>query len=501
MKKFALPFIFIVLFLFGLFLVKGSTGNGLEQARSVSSLGQAFESSISAGRYALLLSIVEDHSLNLSQELANFSAPDVSRLSDGRFVSIWPPGSAFILAPFYMLGKLFGAGQLGVTIAFILFGVLNSVLIYKLALRLGIKTYIAVLGGIIYLIASNALVYSIILSQHQITVLLMLLCANLAISKNSFIKHILIWFLYGVSIVVDLPNGALLAPILAYVFFRDILQIDVQQQKLKVKFNYLLILPIFIVILPIALMLQYNYQTTSNYMGFGQTYTRYTLGKAPKVVGDDLATSAQQKAKVFSLPFDINRMPFGINTLLFSSERGILYYAPVFLLACLGISKLYSDHEDETKMLLGLFLTGLLLYSMFGDVQGGWSFGPRYMIPGFAILAIFVAAAVEKYSKNVLFIILFTASAIFSIIVNTLGAISTILIPPVHEASGLGLDPTINVSIKFLQEKPLGSYVFNNFLKNLNNVQFYYLMVGLFIAIFLVVLFKSLWINPNEKLS
>jgi phosphotransferase system glucose/maltose/N-acetylglucosamine-specific IIC component len=67
---------------------------------------------------------------------------------------------------------------------------------------------------------------------------------------------------------------------------------------------------------------------------------------------------------------------------------------------------------------------------MWGDPWGGWAFGSRYMIPTYALLAIFIAIALTKYKKNFLFLLLFLTLFLFSAFVNTAGALSSSANPP-----------------------------------------------------------------------
>lgn len=78
-----------------------------------------------------------------------------------------------------------------------------------------------------------------------------------------------------------------------------------------------------------------------------------------------------------------------------------------------------------------------LLYAMFGDPWGGWSFGSRYMIPSAAVVILFIPFVLTRFKRNI-FIYLFIAGLIiYSIFINTLGAVTTTEIPPKQEAKTL----------------------------------------------------------------
>src|SRR6185436_9301842 len=110
-----------------------------------------------------------------------------------------------------------------------------------------------------------------------------------------------------------------------------------------------------------------------------------------------------------SLPFVTKVQLVGAYTLLLSDERSVPVYSPVVLLGIFGIVALYKKRQKiaAANILAGTILVNLLLYSMFGDPWGGWSFGPRYLIPSLAMLCIGLALAMQIYRKKLWFILLF----------------------------------------------------------------------------------------------
>lgn len=71
-----------------------------------------FELSPERGRFALLYSIVEDKSVHFSESVARFALPDLG-YKNGNYVSLFAPGVSFLAIPGYLLGKFFGASQVG----------------------------------------------------------------------------------------------------------------------------------------------------------------------------------------------------------------------------------------------------------------------------------------------------------------------------------------------------------------------------------------------------
>jgi len=74
--------------------------------------GGPFELSPERGRFGLLYSLVEDKSFYFSVDLARFIAPDLGYLNE-KYVSLFAPAVSFIATPGYLIGKYFGASQVG----------------------------------------------------------------------------------------------------------------------------------------------------------------------------------------------------------------------------------------------------------------------------------------------------------------------------------------------------------------------------------------------------
>src|SRR5579863_3303887 len=65
-----------------------------------------FELSPERGRFALLYSLVENHSFQFQPDLARFTAPDVGYINN-TYVSIFAPSISFLAIPGYVIGKYF----------------------------------------------------------------------------------------------------------------------------------------------------------------------------------------------------------------------------------------------------------------------------------------------------------------------------------------------------------------------------------------------------------
>ena len=171
----------------------------------------------------------------------------------------------------------------------------------------------------------------------------------------------------------------------------------------------------------------------------------------------------------------------------------------------IGFVLAWKKRVKIVGLLVSVMLINILLYSMWGDPWGGWAFGSRYLIPSYAILSIFIALLLTYWRKNYIFLILFSVVAIYSIFVNTLGALTTSALPPkVHvlyleELSGMVQKYTYERNWDMLVAGHSKSFVYQTFLeKYLTATQFYFILTSS-ITLLYVLLIVFLYINYRKK--
>ncbi len=192
-----------------------------------------------------------------------------------------------------------------------------------------------------------------------------------------------------------------------------------------------LVITIAIGVIPLlAVFGWYNFQLTGSFIRAGQTIPR-SVSKA------ELAKhKGQAPPNPLTFTFKTRRQLDGFYTLLVSDERGMFYFSPILLLGILGMGIAYMKKEylPFVVICITLVLINIILYSMFIDPWGGWAFGPRYLIPASAVLACFISFTLRLLQKKILFSILFFQLLAYSVWVHTLGAMTTVSIPPKIEA-------------------------------------------------------------------
>jgi hypothetical protein len=106
-------------------------------------------------------------------------------------------------------------------------------------------------------------------------------------------------------------------------------------------------------------------------------------------------------------------------SILFSPARGLFAIMPVFLFSVLGIWKMFQDKtlRREAWVILVIVIGYLMINSGFYGWHGGWTYGPRYLVPMLPFLAIPMIFAPREP-------LLFGLALFFSVIQITLVAIS-----------------------------------------------------------------------------
>jgi hypothetical protein len=76
-----------------------------------------------------------------------------------------------------------------------------------------------------------------------------------------------------------------------------------------------------------------------------------------------------------------NRFDLGLFGLLFSSGRGLIFYSPLILLAVPGLVLLWRQaFRPEAALIVALFLLQLGTYASWWSWEGGWAWGPRFLV-------------------------------------------------------------------------------------------------------------------------
>lgn len=395
------------------------------------------------GRFALTYSLVEDGSFIFSLPVARLVTPDLA-INNGNYVSLFAPGVSFLIIPGYLLGKAFGAAQVGAFAVVALFAVLNVLLVREIAVRSGAHPLAAAAGALAFIFASPAFTYAVTLYQHHISLFLILLGVYALLRWNSLWSVALIWFLWATAVVVDNPNLFLMLPV-GVGALGQLIAVQRSRRGLHVTVRAFGIVTLLGAVLPIAFFLWFNYYSNSNPLQLSGTLTRVLAidadgsPAAPEILtATSAARVSDSKREKTAVGFFATRnMLEGFYIHMLSPDRGVVRFAPVLLLGIFGLVLINRKADGISALLVSIIGINVVLYSMWADPWGGWAFGSRYLIPAYAVLAIGLAAAISHWRAKPALLFIFLALFGYSVWVNALGAITSSANPPQVEVLAL----------------------------------------------------------------
>ncbi len=446
-----------------------------------------FELSPERGRYSLLYSLVEDGSFYFSLDVARFALPDLGYFN-GKYVSLFAPGVSFIAVPGYVIGKIFNAAQIGTFLVISFFAFLNCILIYKISRQLGAKYFPAIFAFFIFIFATPSFSYASAFYQHHVSTFIILFALYLYMRYDNFFSIGIIWFLSALSISVDYPNFFMMLPI-GIATLTKLIKFKEIKDKINIKIKPLYLLTFAFMVLPILFFFWFNKNSYGNPLQLAGSVTQVKqIGSNGKpletnytkktVLKDTIDSSGRNPVKFFNTRHMLN----GIYILFFSPDRGVIYFTPVILLGFLGIYILHKNTAKYNNLLFAVLLLNIVVYTMWGDPWGGWAFGARYLIPGYAILAIYLAILISKIkSEHLLTPILILY--LYSTYVNTAGALTTNAVPPKVQVLNLealsGKEEKFNYlrNLDLLFSGKSKSFVFNEYLNKFLMADQYFVLI------------------------
>lgn len=507
MKK-LMPTVTAILLVFGALVLYALTIRGVNYNIEVSQIKnnldqgtKPLELSPERGRFILTMSLVKNRSFALSEDMANAVYPDVGWY-DGRFFILFAPGISLMAAPLYILGSYFNLSQVFSFYLISLFATANGIVIFQIAKKIfKLPVWASFTAALAFCFGSTAWAYAVTLYQHHVTTFFVL-SGFLSVwkyrqgGKNSWIFAAYTWLMYALAIGIDYPNMLTYLPIMIYL---GLSSISVKSTEKNLNFSFRPAL-LFTSIVFILVSLVHGYY---NQVHFGK-WSKLSGGLIDykKIVDNNLLQDQAGAAQIKEIESKINPskyfseedFPFGLHTLLTSDDRGLLLYSPLFVIGLLGLIPYLKKPTLEIAILVTCVLTTIFLYSSWSDPWGGWAFGPRYMIPVYAISSIFVASwAKSSLPKKIITYLLF----IYSSGVGLLGALTTNGVPPTLDAKLINVPHNYLYNIEFLLKNKSSSYIYNYFASPyMDLVQYYSLILGLvlvigFVAMFVIPLYQK----------
>jgi hypothetical protein len=295
--------------------------------------------------WATAASLVEKGSFDISW-IEPLIGPDVDAVKVGdKTYSSKAPGTAILAAPIYEFTRLFIGPPDAANIRVSWFA-MRIVLSSLPLLLLGIWLYARdtdELSLAVLLFASPLFVYSVLFFSHVFVAVVLYMAFRFVYDQ----RYMLPWHCLFAGAFCGLAFIAEFSAIIPAVAFGVGLFYADKREKL--------VRPVFFVIglLPfVALFGFYNYAL------FGSPLAPSSFGSAG-----------------FGIP-----SPYNFYLLLFSPSRGLLFFAPVFLFSIFAFlgSREVRTLRHQVKV-AAIFLT-IVVMCCHNAADGGWSFGPRYLI-------------------------------------------------------------------------------------------------------------------------
>lgn len=485
---------------------RGNIGNPIYyQTEKDTRVGGPYETTNSTSRFALTEAFVTNKTFYLTPDQARFAAPDVTEI-DGKFLTIFTPGVSLVAVPLYILGQSFSMQQLFAYATVSLFALINFYLVYKLATKLGANTPAGLFSGFAFLFGTNALAYSQTFTQHHMGTTMILAGLLLATQKKSFLTYMLFGIVFGAGMLFDIPNLIFMAPVAFYLAFQAF-KFSKADSKLSLSLK-MSVFGLLVGLIPFVMLFGwYNKQTTGV-----ATRSSQFLGRVEKFdakLGIENTTTLDRSSKSNNrgskLPFDTRLQMGGFYTLLASNERAWIFYSPIVLVGTVGLYYAYKKRATQTLTALATttVLLNIILYSMFGDPWGGWTFGPRYLIPAAAILCGAIGVVLTRLKRNYVVLAAILILTIYSVYINVVGVTTTNAIPPKGEAENLEnpLPYTYEYNFQMLEKNQSSALVYNKyFAESMTSYGYVYTYTAA-LLIFGLLLLAASQFGRKEKLS
>lgn len=269
---------------------------------------------------------------------------------DGQYYSIRYPLLSILAVPFVSVGFALAhllnlpSHYVAAVCALVLSLLLTAgttVLVALLALRLGSTKQGAYFAALSFAFGTTALVYAREFFAEPLLAFLTAVSLYLAIGQTKR-EHIIASILAGLMVTAK-PAGVVVGPVLSAYFLA-------KRRPLRIVIG-----PVIGTAMGVMLYFIYNYMRFGSFLSFGQKTSRFGLEGIPE--------------RFFGMLF------------AFGAGGGLIWYCPPVILAIWALYKAFQSKSKilEVLAIAGVFLGYLVLHSFWEF--GGWSWGPRFLVP------------------------------------------------------------------------------------------------------------------------
>jgi hypothetical protein len=129
--------------------------------------------------------------------------------------------------------------------------------------------------------------------------------------------------------------------------------------------------------------------------GLGLLARNHALYGNPFDLGYPANVEGGRATMSFDTPLDV-----GLYAFFLSPGKSILLFAPVLLLAPWGLARVWRQSRALAVLMAAPLVVLLAFYSRYTLFEGGYSFGPRYLIPGIWLLGLTLGFVIRDGSPR-----------------------------------------------------------------------------------------------------
>jgi len=267
---------------------------------------------------------------------------------------------------------------------------LLGIFIYDFLTILGLKRQWRLIVVLTYALATNAFSFSSVFFSHQLVAVCLFTAFYLVFRIHRSLSHpawvILAGFLLGFSVISEYPSALIAAGIFIYTIY-------------VFKKNRWLAAFIAAGIPPGILMMAYNFSIYRTPLPVGYQYSElYTEIHSTGF----LSITYPQASALWGLTF--------------GSFRGLFFSAPVLLLGLIGFVLWLKNKETRAEAIVSIwsFFSLLIFYGSSIMWNGGYSVGPRYLVPALPFLVLGVGMFAQFLGNHIVSKVLFSILSILS---------------------------------------------------------------------------------------
>jgi hypothetical protein len=329
--------------------------------------GQLFISD-GVAMYLTTRAIVRDHTLAVEPDQG---LPQLVKGWDGHLYSQYDLGQPLIAVPFYIAGsilaRLFPRGDEGALTVFTVSllpqfaTALAGLVLYQLSFGVFRNTRVAIAVALLWGTGTLAWPYSkFYFSEALLTLFLVLSCWLMveAINRDSRVGLLCAGLALGAAVSIRAATAIYLPAFVAYLMV-EVARTGAEPKKLIGQMIGTLTIFLLGILPSIVLFLWHN-------------YIRF----------HDILHIAYE-GQGFTTPFWI-----GLTGFLFSPGRSLFLFSPLLVLGVLSLYRLRHEAPSIAAFIITAFIAVLAFYSLWWSWHGGWSWGPRFLVPLFPFLVL-----------------------------------------------------------------------------------------------------------------